>query len=133
MPEFDMRGREPRQPGKAKVGSQKTRKERVNDHEQDLADRLGGMRQPNSGALVQHKGDVILEKFLLDSKETEAAVINVTGHDLTKITREADGERKLPGLVLTIRRVPATVEKEWVCIPISVFARMLETGMDKEI
>jgi hypothetical protein len=106
-------------------------KSRVNDHEAEIAEALGGRRQPNSGATAAHKGDVKLRHFLLDSKETDAATMILQGKDLTKITREADGERLKPGLVITIRQVPDTVAKEWVLIPLEVFSAMLKAGQDK--
>ena len=114
--------------GGTNLGSKKSksRKTKVNDHEQDLADRLGGRRQPASGALPQHKGDIKLDKFLLDSKETEHNSIIVSAEDLTKISREARGEGKHPGLVITIDRVPTTVYNEWVMLPLDVFAEVFE-------
>jgi len=110
----------------------KTRKEEVNEHEVSLADRLSGVRQPNSGALDHRKGDISLDTFLLDSKETSGSTILINGKDLSKITREAGDVHKTPGLVVTIDQLPYTVEKEWVMIPLSVFAAILERGLDKE-
>lgn len=101
-------------------------KAKINQHEQDLADRLGGIRQPASGAMPAHKGDIKLDNFLLDSKETVGSTILVNGKDLTKITREAAGEGKDPGLILKVDRVPYTTEKEWALIPISVFSELLK-------
>ena len=98
---------------KGRLGKEeKSLKAKVNEHEQELADKLGGRRQPVSGATDAHKGDVKLEHFLLDSKETSTNSIIISGKDLTKITREADGERLVPGLILTIGGIPDTVSKE---------------------
>lgn len=116
------------------MGSQKAEKARHNEEEKNLADRLGGRRQPNSGALDGHKGDVKLDHFLLDRKETKANSIIIDGRDLTKITREADGEGKEPGLVLVMGgKLPSTVSREWVTIPLETFARMLANGQDSEL
>jgi len=136
MPEFRLGDREPKKPGKPGLGSKKkrTQKQRVNQHEQDLADKLpGGQRQPNSGALPHAKGDVKLDNFLLDSKETEGGLLNVAAVELTKITRHASEAGKTPGMVLTVKRVPATVPSEWVMIPLTVFAQMVEQGQDDGI
>lgn len=120
---LDRAGR--KQPGAPKLGSKKSGKAAVNEHEYELAEKLGGRRQPASGALAAHKGDIKTRDFLFDSKETEATAISVFGTDLTKITREARGEGKHPGLVLTIRGVPSTTDSEWACIPLDVFASIL--------
>lgn len=111
-------------------GASTSLKARVNEHEHVLADKLGGVRQLNSGALDAHKGDIKTEHFLLDSKETGANAIIISGTSLTKITREATGEGKFPGIVITVGCVPPTVESEWVCVPISVFAKLLTQSQD---
>ena len=96
-----------------------------------MADKLGGRRQPASGATDAHKGDVKLKHFLLDSKETSTNSIIISGKDLTKITREADGERLVPGLILTIGGIPDTVSKEWALIPLNVFGQMVQSGQSE--
>ena len=105
------------------------------EHEQELADRLQGKRQPASGATPEHKGDVKLHNFLLDSKETGSATLILTGQDLTKITREANGEGRKPGLIVSIAKVPRTVSQEWVLITIDDFGELvgltLEIGVAK--
>ena len=103
----------------------KTLKARVNAHEQDLADRLEGVRQPLSGAILGSKGDIKLDRFLLDSKETNADTLGVSRTDIVKINREACGERKEPGLVLTWNRMAEGCPKEWVMIPLEVFQKMV--------
>jgi hypothetical protein len=109
------------------LGSKKLNslKARVNAHEQDLADRLEGVRQPLSGAISGYKGDIKLDHFLLDSKETSADTLGVSRADIVKINREACGERKEPGLVLTWNKMAEGCPKEWVMIPLEVFQRMV--------
>ena len=63
---------------KRTMGSDPSLKEKVNTHEQELADKLEGRRQPNSGALDQHKGGIKLDNFLLDSKDTESSGLLIT-------------------------------------------------------
>lgn len=86
--------------------------------ERQLAKRLGGRAQPASGAVCGYKGDVKTHDFLIDSKETKHGSYSLTLTDLTKISREADGEGKDPALVIKIQ------SKTWVCIPIEVFETM---------
>ena len=117
----------------AKLGSSKEKKIKVNKHEKSLAKKLKGQRQPNSGSLDHRKGDISLDKFLLDSKESTNNSLLISARDFVKITREADGERKKPGLVITVEGVPSTVEKEWVMVPLIVFAEMLGLNMDKSL
>jgi len=107
-----------------------SKKAEINQHEKDLAKKLGGRRQPNSGAIGGYKGDIKLKNFLIDSKETEGAVISVNSKDLTKITREAYEDGKEPALVITIDKTPISTESEWAVIPLSVFSYMLERGQD---
>ncbi len=115
---------------KRSLGTDPSLKERVNAHEQDLADKLDGRRQPNSGSLPQHKGDIKLDNFLLDSKETESSAILVTKKDLLKINREAFQEGKEPGLVLTLYNMASVVPKEWVMVPLEVFYELLKQNED---
>ena len=115
-----------------KMGAgEKSRKALVNDHEKQLAKKLGGRRQKNSGALPAHKGDIVLSNFLLDSKETVNNSIIVSGRDLVKITHEADGENRVPGLVLTLSNLPDVTPNEWVMIPLSVFVYMVNNKQDE--
>jgi len=111
------------------LGSDKKRRDSVkakaNKHEQVLADKLGGRRQPMSGALPAHKGDIKLDDWLLDSKQTDSNTILVTTKDLTKITEEATGEGKLPGLILTLK-TPIQVSSEWVLVPIDCFSNLID-------
>lgn len=122
---FDIAKAGKKVPTESKFGKSLKGKAAVNEHEKELADKLGGRRQPLSGALEAHKGDIKTEHFLFDSKETVHNSIIVQGADLVKITREARGEGKHPALVLTIGTMPATVEKEWVALPLTIFAEIM--------
>jgi len=129
--EFRFADREPKKPGtQTPLGSQKHKsvKARTLQTERDAADTLGGVAQPASGAMEAHKGDIRLDDILLDSKETEGQVINVTKRDLVKICREAFEIGKHPGIVVKMNGVATTVPKTWVMLPITVIAYMLERG-----
>jgi len=107
-------------------------KERVNAHEVELADKLDGKRQPNSGAMEGHKGDIKLKNFLLDSKETSTSGLLITKKDLMKINKEAYQEGKEPGLILTIYDMAMSVPKEWVAVPLEVFFELVKQREENE-
>ena len=114
-----------------KLGSQKSKKTETLEHEKAVASQLGGYAQPASGSMPAHKGDVKLDDFLLDLKDTEHGTIRIDGKDLTKITREAIGEGKNPALVITIKKLPPVTENEWVMVPLSVFDSLLKEVEDE--
>ena len=96
---------------------QESVKSKANKTEKTLAKKLGGRRQPCSGALAGAKGDVKTAKFLFDSKETVNESISVKASDLMKIRSEADKQSRDPALVLSL----CSGVHQWVCIPLSVF------------
>lgn len=100
-------------------------KAQANAQEKKLAKKLGGIRQPQSGATDKHKGDIKLEDFLLDSKQTINNSILVTTKDLVKICHEAHQDQRDPGLILTLN-TPTHVPSEWAVIPLTVFIEVLE-------
>lgn len=111
------------------IGSKKKResqKAQVNKHEKEIAKKLGGFRTPNSGAFGGMKGDIKLEKFLLDSKETKESSIKISGLDLTKISREANAAHKIPGLYLTVEKIAFETPNEWVLIPADKFMELID-------
>jgi hypothetical protein len=116
------------------LGSAKKRRNSVkheaNETEKELAKVLGGKRQPMSGALPGHKGDIMMEEFLLDSKQTRSNILNVTTRDLTKISDEAHQMSKFPGLVMTLQ-TPIQTPSTWVAIPLEIFAEIIERLNDE--
>lgn len=96
-----------------------SRKAQANKAEKKLAKRLGGHRQPCSGAIPGHRGDVKLDTLLIDHKGTAARSFRVTVEDLAKITREANGEGKEPALVIEFEGV-TTIYREWVVYPLAL-------------
>lgn len=112
----------------AELGSskKKSRKGQANEREKDEAKKLGAEKRPVSGALDHMKGDYSLGNILFDSKHTDGNSIIISGKDLTKITREANGEQKIPALVISVGRIPFSVPKEWVLIPLDAFSEMID-------
>ena len=123
--QFRIGDHNPKKPTSAGLGSKKSRKAIENKREQDLADKMGGFRRPASGAFAGMKGDVSLDKFLLDSKSTVGELLSVGRKDVMKITREAEGDDKCPALVLSWINMSPTVEREWVALPLSVFMELI--------
>ena len=114
-----------KQPTKAQLGNKKkSLKAATLASEQASAERLGGGAQPASGAQKAHKGDIKLDDFLIDKKETSAQSILIHGKDLTKITREADGEGRTPALLVQLEGIPSTVSGQWIMIPVEKFAEL---------
>ena len=93
-------------------------------NEYRLARRLGGKQQPASGAIAGYKGDVILDDFLLDLKETEAMSISVRVADLQKIQKEAEGSGREPAVVIRFNNAKV-VEREWAVITVELLKELL--------
>ena len=126
MAKFNFLDRDKRQKQKTPKPKTKSVKQLANETEKDQAARLGGKRMPCSGAIDGMKGDYVVGDFLFDSKESSTVAVNLTTKDFTKITREANQAGKHPALTIKLSILPNTVSKEWVAVPIDVFAEMLE-------
>ena len=114
------------------LGSTKDRKVKYNEGEKNLATKLGGRRQPGSGAIDGFKGDVITREFLIDQKTTEHSSFRITGGVLNKITYEARQAGKHPAIEIELCVAPST-PKEWMLIPLDVFNeyRKLSDAIEK--
>ena len=88
-------------------------KKRANKLETWLAKELGGRRVKQSGALDCWKGDVELEEYLLDSKNTVKSSIPLKAVDLAKIHREAREANRTGHLILTFYEN----DEHWVVVP----------------
>ncbi len=116
-----------KQPHKSMIGKQpESLKAKTLRSEKESATKLGGRAQPRSGASAAHKGDIKLDDFLIDQKQTTGSSILVHGKDLTKITREAGGEGKTPALLLKLESIPKTVAGEWIVLPLEKFAELFQ-------
>jgi hypothetical protein len=112
---------------RGQLGSKKTPKERAAKTEKELAKNLGGIPTPNSGALDNRKGDVVLPDFLLESKETEHLTYRIAQSDLRKITKEARETNKDPAFSVTFHSMKFGTPKTWVLIPLGVFDELRKT------
>ena len=100
----------------------KSKKRQCNEHEKKLAKKVGGLRQPNSGAVPGYPGDVRTKDFLLDLKETEFYSISLKMSDLLKLQKEADSQGKDPVLVLGFSKVKRG--GQFAVIPLDIFNEM---------
>ena len=71
--------------------------------EEYLADRLGGLVTPASGAFWHRKGDVRNHEFLIEAKQTDKKSISVQRDVWEKIRREAILDGRVPLLALRIQ------------------------------
>jgi hypothetical protein len=95
-----------------------SKKKKCNANEKRLAKKHGGRRQPNSGALPSHRGDIKRADYLIDLKQTEKMSISVKLEDLVKIMREANGEGLSPALLIHFENAK-NFPKDWVLIQMS--------------
>lgn len=113
-----------------RIGSNKSNKEKAQIRERKLAERLGGKSQPNSGATDAAKGDIKIEKFLIDDKFTGTKGYTLKKEDLDKISREARGHNREPMMILKFtKNVPKGMPSEWAIFP----ARLYEEEVSEEV
>lgn len=105
-----------------------SKKADANEREARLAKQLGGYTQPASGAIRGFKGDIKLDDFLMDSKGTVGEYLNIKTKEFVKITKESLENRKHPAIIFTFEKIAQGVSKDWVAIPVEVFAELLEKG-----
>ena len=115
---------------RGQLGSRKTPKQRAQQTERQLADQLGGVATPNSGALAHRKGDVSLDAFLLESKETDHLTYRIAQAELRKITVESREAGKEPAFSITFHSMKFGTPKTWVLIPLGVFDGFVKTVRD---
>jgi len=96
--------------------------------EQRVARMMKGKRQRGSGSSMYAKGDVKLEDFLIDCKQTKHASMRITGDMLSKISKEAAGMGKDPMLEIEIQgyKKDQWMEHRWVMVPMSVMQKLIE-------
>jgi len=94
--------------------------------ERSLAARLGGRTQKGSGSCRFHKGDVKTVELLLEAKQTSKESLSVKKAWLEKISREAMAYNKVPALAFGFTDIAKLVEKDWIAVPASFFAELME-------
>jgi hypothetical protein len=124
-------GSKKRQPGTPKPRLRSKKRETTRFHsdrqERATAERLGGETQRGSGATERHKGDVKTDDLLVENKTTEKASIRVEGKWLAKISGEARNAGRIPAVEIEIRGIDDPLcEKQWVMVPASEFAKLVE-------
>lgn len=129
---------EPKKRGKEDRDKRRQRKrsyKKSRKQEERVADKLGGRRVSGSGAGKAEtrpmfnakarsgdavgKGDVTTAPLLVEAKSTSNKSMSVTMSWLEKIYREAEGERKAPGLAITFERRSEWpgFPQDWVAVP----------------
>lgn len=102
------------------------------DQEDKFANKVGGKRQPGSGASQYAKGDVDAPDFLYECKQTIHASLSVKMKWLEKISEESLALHKDPALQIEIKGGDARMaERRWVMVPETVFLRLLG-GRDED-
>ena len=71
--------------------------------EKKLAEKLGGKRQPASGATPWAKGDIKFKDVLAEVKQTGKSRYTLKLKELFKIEKEAISDGKIPIMILDIQ------------------------------
>lgn len=96
------------------------------EHEDRVAKKMGGKKQPASGAMLLHKGDVLSGRYLVEAKTSGKKSIRVSQSWLEKISDEAAQTNKIPLLALGFPNIRLGVDRDWVCVPMKEFVKLKE-------
>jgi hypothetical protein len=110
-----------------KAGRHKTPQQQGRDREAAIAKDLGGDRVPGSGCFAGRGGDVLLEKYLIESKLTKSLSYSISIRTLRKIKLEAAEARRRPILVLELSGGQMFEEERWAMMPYEDFKRLIES------
>lgn len=105
---------------------QKKRRKKSIKQEERVAFKLGGYRQPGSGAVAGKRGDVRAVELLAECKRTDKKSISIKIDYLKKITEEAVQYDKIPALSIEIDNPPKFVSRDWVLLPAGFVQELLE-------
>ena len=94
------------------------------EHEDRVAKKMKGKKQPASGALPMHKGDILAGNFLVEAKTSGKKSIRVSQHWLEKISSEAMQTNKTPVLALGFPNMPIPYEQDWVMLSLKEFNKL---------
>lgn len=99
-------------------------KKQSQKNEKTIANKLGGITTPGSGAFTGHKGDIKLDKFLLELKETNNLSISILADHLMKIRKEAIESGKEGCMIYRFNSVKE-LPKDWILIPMELFKEII--------
>lgn len=98
----------------------------VFEHEEEAARIIGGSRHRGSGASPWMKSDASSDRYQLECKQTAHASMTMQWEWLAKISMEAAGQGKTPGMHLRFLRDVPGVSQDWVMVPAREFERLLK-------
>jgi len=101
-------------------------------NEQDIAVRIGGRRQPGSGAIPGFKGDVRVRGHLrVELKDSFSKQFILTTAVLDKIRGECDRAER-PALIVSFRdRHTHELRESWALIPVEHWEELLNASNDR--
>lgn len=99
--------------------------------EDRLAKRLGGRRQKASGACPHNRGDVRMPELLTEAKRTDKKSISIKIAYLEKISLEAIQCDSVPAVAIAFLDTPPLVDRDWVMIPASFLAELLDAYRER--
>jgi hypothetical protein len=99
--------------------------QKVEEHEGDAANSVGGERHIGSGRLQGLKSDASSEEYQVECKQTSKQSLSVTLEWLEKISTEAMGRGKVPIMHFRFLNAPPAVSKDWVLVPEWQWKRIL--------
>lgn len=108
-------------------------KSRSVKHENRMQQVVRSKITPNSGALpnISQKGDLQDGLFVWQAKLTQNNHFKLTEDVIVEICRQASLNNKWPAIVLTLESLNYR-EKDWVVLPASVFAELIDTYKTSE-
>lgn len=109
----------------ARPSSDESTKETVLAHEEEAARAIGGKRHRGSGASPWMKSDASSEAYQIECKQTAHASMTLQFEWLEKISHEAAGKGKTPGMHIRFLRDVPGVPQDWVMVPAKVFEELL--------
>ena len=113
--------------------AKQTNKTRSVKHESRMQDVVRSKTTPNSGALpnISQKGDLQDGLFVWQAKLTQNNHFKLTEEVILEVCRQASLNSKWPAIVLTLEALKHH-EKDWVVLPASVFAELIDTYKTKD-
>jgi len=95
------------------------------EQEKRVAKKMGGRRQPASGALPGIPNDVSTDEFLVECKRTKYSGMGIKGDWIERLDEVAIMHGKIPCIELEFDGLPDGVTKHWMMIPFDVFCERM--------